>query len=236
VSANRLRRAREIAGLSATQAARLLGWDTLALEEHETGHERAARYPLSDGEWTKLADVYGCSVEWLQGDEMPPPPEDLIEALDRAGVEGHDRETVIEFAQMIRHLPPAGSAQDRLAAAERTRQALLEGIGQAKAARSAGVQPVSRVDAAVSVARKAAYVRSQGQTRNHHCHWPGCDKQVPPAMWGCEPHWFKLPKALRDRIWRTYAPGQEVDLTPSAEYLKVADDVQRWIREHGVTP
>jgi len=31
---------------------------------------------------------------------------------------------------------------------------------------------------------KADYVRSQGQTRNHHCHWPGCDKQVPPAMWG----------------------------------------------------
>lgn len=22
---------------------------------------------------------------------------------------------------------------------------------------------------------KADYVRSQGQTRDHHCHWPGCD-------------------------------------------------------------
>lgn len=33
---------------------------------------------------------------------------------------------------------------------------------------------------------KADYARSQGQTREHHCHWPGCDKQVPPAMWGCK--------------------------------------------------
>lgn len=79
---------------------------------------------------------------------------------------------------------------------------------------------------------KADYVKRQGQTRAHHCHWPGCSAQVPPAMWGCGKHWFKLPKALRDRIWRAYVPGQEVDMTPSDEYLKVADDVQRWIREH----
>lgn len=80
---------------------------------------------------------------------------------------------------------------------------------------------------------KADYVRRQGQTRNHHCHWPGCDAQVPPAMWGCKKHWFALPKALRDRVWRAYRPAQEVDGTPSDEYLAVADEVQAWIREHG---
>lgn len=79
-------------------------------------------------------------------------------------------------------------------------------------------------------AGKAAYVRSQGQTRDHHCHWPGCGKNVPPAMWGCKAHWFALPKHLRDRIWATYVPGQEVTLTPSREYLAVADEVQAWIR------
>lgn len=77
---------------------------------------------------------------------------------------------------------------------------------------------------------KARYVTRQGQTRNHTCHWTGCTRQCPPAMWGCKEHWFKLPKALRDRIWAAYAPGQEVDMTPSAEYLQVADDVQQWIR------
>lgn len=84
----------------------------------------------------------------------------------------------------------------------------------------------------MSISDKKAYVRSQKQTRKHHCHWPGCNKQVPPALWGCGKHWFELPKPLRDRIWATYEPGQEVDMTPSEEYLDVADEVQAWIREN----
>jgi hypothetical protein len=76
---------------------------------------------------------------------------------------------------------------------------------------------------------KAAYVVRQRQTRSHHCHWPGCTKQVPPAMWGCREHWYALPKDLRDRIWRAYRPGQEIDQRPSREYVQVARDVQAWI-------
>lgn len=82
------------------------------------------------------------------------------------------------------------------------------------------------------MSEKADYVRSQGQTRDHHCHWPGCTKQVPPAMWGCKQHWFKLPTHLRNKIWATYRPGQEVTLTPSAAYLAAADEVQKWIAEN----
>jgi len=66
----------------------------------------------------------------------------------------------------------------------------------------------------------------------HHCHWAGCRREVPPAMWGCKAHWFKLPLRLRNRIWKTYRPGQEIDKTPSAEYLAVAREVQDWIAEH----
>lgn len=81
---------------------------------------------------------------------------------------------------------------------------------------------------------KAEYVKAQSQTRSHHCHWPGCGKQVPPAMWGCPTHWFALPETLRRRVWRAYQPGQEVDGTPSAEYIEVAREVQDWIKEnHG---
>lgn len=79
---------------------------------------------------------------------------------------------------------------------------------------------------------KAAYVTHQQQTRAHACHWPGCQKQVPPAMWGCRAHWFSLPKSIRDRIWRAYRPGQEVDMQPSEEYLSAALEAQRWIKEH----
>lgn len=78
---------------------------------------------------------------------------------------------------------------------------------------------------------KADYVKSQTQTRSHHCHWQGCDKQVPPAMWGCKPHWFKLPTRLRNLIWATYKPGQEIDGSPSQAYIDAAYKVQRWIKE-----
>jgi hypothetical protein len=63
----------------------------------------------------------------------------------------------------------------------------------------------------------------------HTCHWPDCTTPVPPAMWGCRLHWFKLPKRLRDRIWATYVRGQEFTKTPSDEYLEAAMEVQRWI-------
>ncbi|MFZ0269904.1 hypothetical protein [Caulobacter sp.] len=76
---------------------------------------------------------------------------------------------------------------------------------------------------------KADYVRSQPQNRDHHCHWPGCTKQVPPAMWGCKPHWFQLPPQLQRRIWRCYVPGQEITGRPSAEYVAVAREAQAWI-------
>jgi len=79
---------------------------------------------------------------------------------------------------------------------------------------------------------KARYVQQQGQTRDHGCHWPGCREQVPPAMWGCKKHWFMLPKYLRDKVWAAYAPGQEIDFTPSAEYLAVAEEVHQWILAH----
>jgi hypothetical protein len=82
----------------------------------------------------------------------------------------------------------------------------------------------------MSIARKAEYVKSQGQNRDHHCHWPGCTRQVPPAVWGCKTHWFKLPLSLRTRIWNTYRPGQEVDQTPSADYMAVARETQDWIK------
>lgn len=80
---------------------------------------------------------------------------------------------------------------------------------------------------------KADYVRFAAARHapddRHTCHWPGCGKVVPPAMWGCKTHWFKLPALLRAKVWRTYRPGQEVTKDPSADYLAVAREVQEWI-------
>ena len=84
-----------------------------------------------------------------------------------------------------------------------------------------------------SISEKVAHVKRARQTRKHACHWPGCTVQVAPALWGCRPHWYALPQALRNRIWAAYRPGQENDMRPSETYLAVARDVQAWISEHG---
>lgn len=79
---------------------------------------------------------------------------------------------------------------------------------------------------------KRDHVRARkraGVTHGHHCHWPGCPKLCTPAQWGCYPHWMRLPKYLRDKIWRAYRIGQEDTKTPSREYVAVAREVQLWI-------
>ena len=83
---------------------------------------------------------------------------------------------------------------------------------------------------------KYEHVRAATQSRSHTCHWPGCGKQVPPAMWGCKAHWFRLPATLRRKIWAAYRAGQEETMTPSAAYLDAATEVQRWISEFGGAP
>lgn len=205
---DRLRRTREGAGLSLAQAAKLLGWAQGPLYALEIG----ATQPTDD-DLRSLAKLYRCSVAWLLGQtaELSADNESLLRQVDHTG----DRAVVREFMQMLSTRDPGEPtpkpASDRLAA----------------------IAAQMAKPSAVPLSCKRRHVQRAGQTRDHHCHWPGCTKQVPPAMWGCKAHWFKLPKVLRDRIWRTYAPGQEVDMSPSQEYLQAADDVQRWIREHG---
>lgn len=77
---------------------------------------------------------------------------------------------------------------------------------------------------------KYAHVRHAQQTRPHTCHWPGCDKQVPPARWGCTVHWYKLPLSIRNRIWAAYRLGQEESGDVSPEYLAAAQTAQEWIK------
>lgn len=83
-----------------------------------------------------------------------------------------------------------------------------------------------------TIGEKVQHVLSSGQTRRHHCHWPGCEEQVPPAKWGCRRHWYMLPIGLRNKIWAAYRPGQEATQTPSRRYVEVAKEVQAWIKEN----
>lgn len=62
----------------------------------------------------------------------------------------------------------------------------------------------------------------------HLCHWPSCRRAVPPRMWGCRRHWFKLPQRIRDAIWHAYVPGQEERKDPSSEYLEAAQRAEKF--------
>jgi hypothetical protein len=71
----------------------------------------------------------------------------------------------------------------------------------------------------------------------HHCHATGCTARVPPSMFTCKPHWFALPKPMRDAIWATYRPGQEDDKQPSQAYCVAAKAAVVYLAElDGVTP
>jgi hypothetical protein len=89
-----------------------------------------------------------------------------------------------------------------------------------------------------SINQKVEYVKGEARRDpgGHHCHWPGCDRKVAPALWGCKEHWYKLPRWLRSKIWQTYRPGQEKTKTPSREYVEVALEVQRWIESRPQPP
>lgn len=66
---------------------------------------------------------------------------------------------------------------------------------------------------------------------SHTCHHPTCNVEVPPKMLACRAHWYALPRRIRDRIWRTYRAGQEIDKQPSDEYTAAFDEAQAfWLK------
>jgi hypothetical protein len=44
----------------------------------------------------------------------------------------------------------------------------------------------------------------------------------------CKPHWFQVPQAIRQRIWKHYVPGQTA-VTLSDEYKDALRDALRAI-------
>ena len=60
-------------------------------------------------------------------------------------------------------------------------------------------------------------------TVRHTCHARRCNRVVPEKMLMCKRHWFMVPHGLRDRVWETYRPGQEIDKDPSEEWHQAAD-------------
>lgn len=97
----RYRRARELAGLSLGQAAKLLGItrDSLVIIE------ACPRAQSPTVNVAAMADVYGVNVEWLTGEreqyDFAAVDRMIICGVDKDGITPKDRETLAEFAASI---------------------------------------------------------------------------------------------------------------------------------------
>lgn len=56
----------------------------------------------------------------------------------------------------------------------------------------------------------------------HTCHAASCEVRTKPEMFMCRQHWYMLPKAMRDDIWKNYRPGQCDDWQISHKYAEAA--------------
>lgn len=56
------------------------------------------------------------------------------------------------------------------------------------------------------------------------CNWPGCANAARHAEWGCAEHWFRLPVALRSRIWHA------VEAVPRE---RAEHEAATWVAAHG---
>jgi hypothetical protein len=55
---------------------------------------------------------------------------------------------------------------------------------------------------------------------SHRCLWPGCECVVPDSMWGCRPHWYRLPNDIRSWIGRSYRAGLDAGCHPTRRYIR----------------
>lgn len=65
----------------------------------------------------------------------------------------------------------------------------------------------------------------------HVCHATGCEVEVPPRIFMCRRHWYLVPKPMRDAIWNSYVPGQEVKKNPTRAYLDAASAAIRAVEK-----
>jgi len=99
--ASRLRAAREAAGLSQGQVAKLMGFHRPTISEMEAGRRR-----VSAEEITKLAEIYGVSVEWAmskQSDKKDPVDEKIsLAARELSKMKDTDLERLMSLIRMLR--------------------------------------------------------------------------------------------------------------------------------------
>lgn len=105
IQSNRLRRGRELAGLSKGQAAKYLGIDKHQLElwELELWENSLEGCPF---DLVMMADLYGCDPAWLGGVNDPVPDDHPIRELLKDGrISFEDECKILELFESIGHRP-----------------------------------------------------------------------------------------------------------------------------------
>jgi transcriptional regulator with XRE-family HTH domain len=92
----RLRSARERAGLSQGQTARLLGVHRPTISEIEAG-----RRAVKADELTRLADLYGVTISWLTGADSETPQHVLLAARKMSKLKEPDLERVLQLIETL---------------------------------------------------------------------------------------------------------------------------------------
>jgi transcriptional regulator with XRE-family HTH domain len=96
--AARLRAAREQAGLSQGQVAKLLGLQRPSISEFEAGRRK-----VSAEEVNRLAEIYKVSVLWLMKEESEvPDPAIELAARELAKLKKEDLDTVLKLLRTLR--------------------------------------------------------------------------------------------------------------------------------------
>lgn len=99
--AERLRSARELAGLTQSQVAKMLGLHRPSVSEMEAGRRR-----VSAEELIKLAEIYGTSVDWLtsqrSGGKTDVDDKFLIAARQLSRMKEDDFEKLIYLVRLLK--------------------------------------------------------------------------------------------------------------------------------------
>lgn len=97
--ARRLKAARELAGLSQGQAAKLLDFHRPTISEIEAGHRRVAADELA-----RFAELYGVSINWITGTRDEPDlsdPQLAVVARELIKLRPDDIERVMQFIAAV---------------------------------------------------------------------------------------------------------------------------------------
>lgn len=92
----RLKHARELAGLSQAQAARLLSLHRPSITEMESETRK-----VSAGELKDLASLYKVSVEWLTGETLSKKPLVRLAARRLSSLDDKDLKTIIRIVESL---------------------------------------------------------------------------------------------------------------------------------------